>query len=65
MILFLCIFMFACLYTAMGILVSGLLYPNRVEMTPNEKKIIFCMVVLLWPLVLLMILYSVTKGWLD
>lgn len=65
MILFLCIFMFACLYTAMGILVSGLLYPDRVEMTPNEKKIIFCMVVLLWPLVLLMVLYSVTKGWLD
>lgn len=63
--LFLCIFMFACLYTAMGILVSGLLYPNRVEMTPKEKKIIFCMVVLLWPLVLLMVLYSVTKGWLD
>lgn len=65
MILFLCIFMLACLYTAMGILVSGLLYPNRVEMTPNEKKIIFCMVVLLWPLVLLMILYSTAKGWLD
>lgn len=65
MILFLCILMLACLYTAMGILVSGLLYTNRVEMTPKEKKIIFCMVVLLWPLVLLMILYSVTKGWLD
>lgn len=65
MILFLCILMFACLYTAMGILVSGLLYTNRVEMTPNEKKIIFCMVVLLWPLVLLMILYSTAKGWLD
>lgn len=63
--LFLCIFMFACLYTAMGILVSGLLYTNRVEMTPNEKKIIFCMVVLLWPFVLLMILYSTAKGWLD
>lgn len=65
MILFLCIFLFACLYTAMGILVSGLLYTNRVEMTPNEKKIIFCMVVLLWPLVLFMILYSTAKGWLD
>lgn len=65
MILFLCIFMFACLYVAMGILVSGILYTNRVEMTPNEKKIIFCMVVLLWPLILLMILYSTAKGWLG
>ena len=55
----------ACLYVCMGALMAWLLYTDRVNMSKFEKKVIFSLILLGWPIVLIVIVRRSFQVWLE
>lgn len=54
-----------CLYVCMGVLLSWVLYTNKVEMSKFEKRAVFSIVILGWPMILIVIVGKVFRMWLE
>lgn len=54
-----------CLYVCMGSLMSWLLYTDRVNMSKLEKKVIFSLILLGWPILLIVIVRRSFQLWLE
>ena len=54
-----------CLYVCMGVLLSWVLYTNKVEMSKFEKRAVFSIVILGWPMILIVIVQKVFRMWLE
>lgn len=50
-----------CLYVCMG----AFLYTNKVEMSKFEKRAVFSIIILGWPIILIVIVGKVFRIWLE
>lgn len=54
-----------CLYVCMGALMSWVLYTNKVEMSKFEKRAVFSIIILGWPMILIVIVQRTFRMWLE
>lgn len=54
-----------CLYVCMGALMAWFLYTKKVEMSKFEKRAIFSIIILGWPIILIAIVGKVFRMWLE
>lgn len=58
-------FIVVCLYVCMGALMACFLYTNKVEMSKFEKRAVFSIIILGWPIILIVIVGKVFRIWLE
>lgn len=60
-----CALILVCLYVCMGALMSWFLYTNKVEMSKFEKRAVFSIIILGWPIILIVIVQRTFRMWLE
>lgn len=60
-----CTLIGVCLYVCMGALMSWVLYTNKVEMSKFEKRAVFSIIILGWPIILIVIVQRIFRMWLE